>query len=320
MKMNIKTAKFIRNCPSCNKEIKYIKKRSFILACKNYTLCMSCVKLKNKLPIILTRHCPQCQKIIHHTRESNRKVAEKKNSLCYKCSYLNKNYSGNNNPFYGKKHSEESKKKMSNFNSKIRILSDDLIQLAKINLAKVRNKRPLYNIWLEKFGKNIADQKVLECKNKQSTSNSGINNPMYGKPSPQGSGNGWSGWYKNWFFRSIRELSYMIKILEGQQLIWKIPDKNFKIPYTDYAGNIRMYFPDFIVENKIIEIKPCKLHNSPKILAKKKAAEEFCNSRNMTYELIDPLLLSEEEIKDLYINKNIIFLKKYDDKFRERYL
>jgi hypothetical protein len=143
---------------------------------------------------------------------------------------------------------------------------------------------------------------------------------MFGKPSPQGSGNGWSGWYKNWFFRSLRELSYMIKVLEEQQLNWKTPDKSFKILYIDYAGKNRTYFPDFIIDNRVIEIKPLKLHNTPKILAKKKAAEDFCKSQNMTYELIDPIMLSKEEIKSLYISGQIKFLDKYDTKFRERYL
>jgi hypothetical protein len=36
---------------------------------------------------------------------------------------------------------------------------------------------------------------------------------MYGKPSPQGSGNGWSGWYKGKYFRSIMELSFIVEYL-----------------------------------------------------------------------------------------------------------
>jgi len=35
---------------------------------------------------------------------------------------------------------------------------------------------------------------------------------------------------------------------------------------------------------------------------------------------IDPPLLSNEEIKQLYIDGQIKFLKKYDEKFKERYL
>jgi hypothetical protein len=40
----------------------------------------------------------------------------------------------------------------------------------------------------------------------------------------------------------------------------------------------------------------------------------------MLYELIDPPLLNDEEIKQLYVSGQIKFLAKYDQKFRERYL
>ena len=84
---------------------------------------------------------------------------------------------------------------------------------------------------------------------------------------------------------------------------------------------MRTYFPDFIVEDtRLIEIKPAKLHNTPKVLAKRAAAEEFCKSKNMVYEILDPLILSDDEIISLYTCGKIRFLEKYDQKFRERYL
>lgn len=52
----------------------------------------------------------------------------------------------------------------------------------------------------------------------------------------------------------------------------------------------------------------------------RKAAEEFCTNQNMIYEIIDPPMLSDEEIKLLYVNGQIKFLDRYDEKFRERYL
>ncbi|MBR4316812.1 MAG: hypothetical protein IKP65_07630 [Alphaproteobacteria bacterium] len=45
---------------------------------------------------------------------------------------------------------------------------------------------------------------MIELKKKYSEKSKGKNNPMYGKPAPKGSGNGVSGWYKGWFFRSLR--------------------------------------------------------------------------------------------------------------------
>lgn len=267
----------------------------------------------------LTRQCPQCGIILTYSNKSNYIAAKKLNGICRKCSNTNRNYSGSNNPFYGKKHTEEAKKKISKFASEERVYSDSFIKLAKENLAKITNHRPVYDIWLEKYGKETADEKLQILKNKKSINNSGSKNPMYGKPSPEGSGNGWSGWYNQWFFRSLRELSYMINVIETEQLKWKSP-QNIKIQYIDYSGNIRNYFPDFIIDNRMIEIKPAKLHNTPKVLAKKKAAEEFCINNNMIYELIDPPILSANQIKTMYLLGKINFLKKYEEKFKKLYL
>ncbi len=49
---------------------------------------------------------------------------------------------------------------------------------------------------------------VLKEKHRQNAIGEGNN--MYGRPSPQGSGNGWSGWYKERYFRSLRELMFLI--------------------------------------------------------------------------------------------------------------
>lgn len=314
----MKEKKFFRNCPKCNKEIGYAQERAYKNACKNKQICIGCANTKN-VPLI--RNCPLCDKIITYTKKGNRQTAEKQKTPCFECGLKNRrDYSGENNPFYGKTHSQETIDKISIFNSEIRVLSEDFINQARINLAKVSNNRPLYDIWLEKYGKEIADQKLENFKKKQSENNKGEKNKMFGKPSPQGSGNGWSGWYKNWYFRSLRELSFMINVIETQNLIWETPNNNFKIPYYDYAGNDRTYIPDFIIGNRIIEIKPKKLHNSPKVLAKKIAAEKFAISLGMTYELIDPPILNEKEIKNLYINGHIKFLDRYEVKFRERFL
>jgi hypothetical protein len=151
---------------------------------------------------------------------------------------------------------------------------------------------------------------------------SGEKNPMYGKPSPQGSGNGWSGWYKEWFFRSIRELSFMINVIERFNFEWVSAEKaGLKIPYIDYDNVERNYFADFLLNNKyLVEIKPRNLFNSPKILAKKQAAMSWCIERNLKYKLIDPILLEKNLIKEKYLNKEIIFTDRYQQLFEQRYM
>lgn len=47
------------------------------------------------------------------------------------------------------------------------------------------------------FEEIYGKEKAVELKEKLSERFSGEGNPMFGKPSPEGSGNGWSGWYKN---------------------------------------------------------------------------------------------------------------------------
>jgi len=153
------------------------------------------------------------------------------------------------------------------------------------------------------------------------SSKKGKNNPMYGKPPVQGSGWGWSGWYKDWHFRSFLELSYMISILEKENLMWKSAEtQEFAIPYINYDGTERTYFPDFLVQGtRLIEIKPKRLHGSVTVLLKKEAAITFCEQKGWTYELVEPEKLTEEEILNLYKNKDIKFSSQYEKKFKEKY-
>lgn len=143
---------------------------------------------------------------------------------------------------------------------------------------------------------------------------------MYGKPSPQGSGNGWSGWYKNWFFRSLRELSYMINVIEFQNLKWRSGEtSDLKIPYVDWEGKNRVYTADFLVEeHDLIEVKPEKLKSSKTVRIKQEAAIIFCEEKGWEYKLIDPPVLSFNEIQNLYLTEQIKFTKRYEQLFLER--
>jgi hypothetical protein len=144
---------------------------------------------------------------------------------------------------------------------------------------------------------------------------------MFGKPSPTGSGNGWSGWYKGWYFRSLRELTYMIKIIERFNLKWVSGEsKKYKIKYQDFKGNDRNYFPDFIINNKyVVECKPKKLWGSDNVIRKTKAALNYCELNGLKYKKIDIGILTDNEIKNLYIKGEIKFLPKYEEKFKNKY-
>jgi hypothetical protein len=147
----------------------------------------------------------------------------------------------------------------------------------------------------------------IEIKAKLSKINSGENNPMFGKPAPQGSGNGWSGWYNGWFFRSILELSYMIKVIERYSMKWETGENHkYKIPYTDTYGVCRNYFPDFIINDKyIVEIKPNRLIKTLKVIEKINAGIEYCNTNNMIYKITNIPPLTNYEFKCLIETKKV---------------
>ena len=248
------------------------------------------------------RICPKCGEEIPYSRLYERCWAEKRNTNCKSCSKKGKNH-----PMYGKTRPEETREKLSES------------KLGKNNPMYGKN---VYQIWLGKYGKKEADRLMNAAKKKWSIASSGANNPMYGKPSPNGSGNGWSGWYKGWFFRSLRELSYVILVLEPQDAKWcACESTGIKIPYKSWDDKDRTYVPDFIVDdNYIIEIKPDKLRSSMTVRLKQAAAETYCQKRGWSYSIIDPQVLSKKQIKDLRDSGKIRFTERYEKMYQARYV
>lgn len=262
------------------------------------------------------RQCPKCGKDIFHTKKGNMKTAEKAERQCREClgKQQSVEFSGSGNPFFGKTHSDETKCKLGKYDR-----SEETKELARQNLKKNSNTRYPYEIWIEKFGLEEANIRLAELKNKLSIANSGSNNPMYGKPAPEGSGNGWSGWYKDWYFRSLRELSYMINEIEQKSLSWQSAEKKeLQIKYIDWKGLERTYTADFLIENKyLVECKPLKLMSSDNVKRKSEAAKLFCSAHGYEYILIEPEILSKEKIKELYIKKEIVFTERYRIKMED---
>jgi hypothetical protein len=141
-----------------------------------------------------------------------------------------------------------------------------------------------FEFWHKKYGLEVAEMKEKKRKEKLSKAFSGENNPMFGKPSPIKSGNGWGGWYKGWFFRSFRELSYMVNVIEKQGLEWRSAEsQEFAIKYS-IDGDTRTYFPDFFLvnNNTLIECKPQKLINSKISKLKAEAAQTIVKRMGCT--------------------------------------
>ena len=275
-----------------------------------------------------TRICPKCENTIEYSTKYVLQTAIKNNGICKSCSSKEKLIKihkeitdGIRQPlFAGLTHTQESIDKMMNHpNHKAWTKHDNCVG-EKNHFTGKKNTEYLLELWTKKYGVDEAYRMLTETRKKQSANSSGKNNGMYGKPSPQGSGNGWSGWYKNWYFRSLLELSYVVLVLERFNIAWSSAE-TIKIKYTDFNNIERNYFPDFLLNNKyVIEIKPKRLFNSIHVIYKKNAAIKYCNENNLIYKIISPQILKISEIRKKYLCGDIIFIDKYDKKFKEKYL
>lgn len=306
---------YIRFCPKCEKELKYRSKNAFSIANNKNKKCISCSKMGDNWVDVnnLKRKCPECEKVYEYSNITSYRTAIKNNSLCGSCQQK-----GERNHAFGKIFTDEEKAKYSEI-----LKRPEIVAKRKLAVKNYYINNPDDNVYarvLKKHKDNLEDFYKEKYKD-YSKMFSGENNPMFGKPSPQGSGNGWSGWYMEHFFRSLIELSYMVEFLSASGTIWQSAEtKEFKIEYTDVSGQIRNYFPDFFVNNKyLVEIKPKRLFKSESVKLKKQAAEKWCLENGYEYLLIEPKKLSNDKIMELYNAGEIKFTERYEEKFAKRY-
>lgn len=263
----------------------------------------------------LYRICKGCNRKVYHKNVKNRIRQENNNKLCVKCWGLIKEdmYKGEGNPFYGKTHSEETINYYKRIHKGKRYSKRTEFKKGQV----IEDKKSVYYYWKIKYGKEEADKRSKEWRNKLSIANSGSNNPMYGKPSPIGSGNGWSGWYKSWYFRSLLELSYMIYVIERFKIPWeKAESKNYKIEY-EFNGVKKNYYADFILDNKyLIECKPKRLWKSEINKSKFSYAKKYCENNGLIFKVIDCYKIQLNELIELYLNGDISFVTKYEEKIK----
>ena len=260
--------------------------------------------------MIFERNCPLCRKVLTYKTERGRDRQEKYNRPCRTC-----NQTGPGNSFYGKRHSQEHKQAQS--------LRQTDKKNPKISAAHQGTNNPMhgrhfYDVWVEKYGKEVADQKMNDFRAGCSARYSGVGNPNYGKPLAQGSGNGWKGWYKGWYFRSLRELAYALQ-LDKQGRKWVSAEgTGLRIKYTTETGNQRTYVADFLVEDIcLVEVKPQHLHDYPFVMAKRDAALEFCSQKGLVYQLLDPGKIDKEELKKLHDTGVVRFMDRYEKRYLE---
>lgn len=284
-----------------------------------------------------TRICPKCGDEITHRNKYARNQCEKSGRHCQSCAakdriekfgnndaflkFTKPGYgSGKANPFFGKAHSDETKCKFKNRDLSYRKEAwyKEIMSQAVAGQKNPMYGKSVYDVWVVKYGCEKAKELLEEWKKKQSINSTGENNPMYGKPTPQGSGNGWSGWYNGVYFRSLRELSYMVGLDEAG-IEWSSAER-VRIKYVNWDGVERTYCPDFLVQKHLlVEIKPTRLRSSKTAQLKQQAAELYCNANDLKYEIIDPGPLPAERVKILRNVGSVKFIDRYEKLFKERY-
>jgi hypothetical protein len=207
---------------------------------------------------------------------------------------------GSNNPFFGKRHKPETIELLKR-QDKSYTKTVEFSQRVKDSMVGIDTSVNLVGMWTEKYGKEEAQHLETSRRQKISKTMSGEGNPMFGRPAPLASGGGVKGWYGTHFFRSLRELSYMLE-LDSNGNKWKSAETaEYKISYVNpYTGNAATYHPDFIVNDvRMIECKPVNFHGTVIVKCKEAAARVFCESRGFTYELIDVPVISWKVLFEL---------------------
>jgi hypothetical protein len=211
---------------------------------------------------------------------------------------------------------EETDLDITNIEKQTKVGYTSILKLAKKRgwARKIWKRKFFKDVWAFDLTKEEVEKKLNEVRKKQSENSSGENNPMYGKPTPNGAGNGWKGRYKGRYFRSLQEASFMIE--KDDAGIAFENGETMTIPY-EFMGRKRTYRPDFIIGDTVYELKPKKLMKSAVILAKKEAAEKYLADKGMKYVLMEQKY-DFNKIKVAVALKHIILAADYMDRLLYR--
>lgn len=276
--------------------------------------------------LLFFRFCPVCDKKIYHSNFRNCKIAIDNKRKCNSCSQkeVRQKYS---NPMTGKtvysvwlekygKDVADTKKKnceSKRYNKSILFLNTLSDKEKKEKWGKSGELNPFYN-------KHHTEEtnEILRIKN--TGKSCGEKNGMYGVPSPKGAGHGWSGWYKNYFFRSMLELKYLYYLIDNN-INFESCENKIKIPYVFNNIN-KTYTPDFYLNDTkdIIEVKPEKLKTLPINIIKFESTLKTYGDKFKVISENDFNLVPINKIIELYKSNEIKFIDRVDKKFKEKYI
>jgi hypothetical protein len=271
---------YIRICSCCGKEMKYKTKASFSTVCSRNPVpkCKSCALSGIKKPA--------------WSNDRKEKMAER--------------MSGPNNPMYGKTFIDVWEGKYSQ--TEVLEKRKEHSTRTSVNNAKPMAGVSVYRVWLSKYGQEDADLKMMALKQKMSERFSGPRNPMFGKPAPVGSGNGWSGWYDGFHFRSFLELCYIHSLTLKNISFESAEKKKYAIQYN-YNEVSRTYFCDFhlLDDGIFVEVKPKSLKNIGANECKFTAAKNLLGDKFVILTEDDIPRLTKETVRFLIDSNVVIF-------------
>lgn len=168
-----------------------------------------------------------------YTWKSNFTAANKENSLCRSCSKSDQNH-----PMYGKNPNIETRKKQSKSHTG-KHKGKNNCMFGKIGKNNPKNGKSNYDFWIEKYGKEIADQKQEETKRKMRLSAIKRIEKRIGQISPNYNPQG-------------------CKIIDWFNMYYE-----FDFQHAENGGEICIdgYFPDGVDQNQMIIIEIDEKHH-----------------------------------------------------------
>lgn len=124
------------------------------------------------------------------------------------------------------------------------------------------------------------------------------------------------GYYKGWFFRSLKELSFVLLCEENGQKWQSAETEELSVTYTDVYGKKRKHFADLLVDKHIIvEIKPKAYQKSKTVKLKSQAMQQFCNKNGYHYMVVSPKIVPIAKLKELVDKNEILISEELQTKF-----
>ena len=229
---------------------------------------------------MLFRKCPICNDKIAHPNEHAFKQAVKRNRPCQKCKSkvsiprtFPKSCETCGHISYYSSAGGSIKRKCRACQVKAMHASNPLRMAGENN--------PMYR---KNSLANLSPEALSQLKKLRSENATGKNNPMFGKPSPLKSGRGISGSWKGVHFRSLLELAFLEHC---EQYLGVLPKSAETKEYRLLLESGRHYFPDFVLKDKIYEIKPSRLLNTYENKMKVEAGKAYYGEKFLVMTELD---------------------------------